>query len=145
MTGTLAAVRVRRAALDAIVAHARRESPRECCGLLVGGDASVEEAVAVANVSAEPLQRYEVSPSEHLALIRICRDASAAGDPRDVIGAYHSHPRTEAWPSPTDLEQACRDFLFIIAGPVEARRDVAVRGFRLAGDRFEEIELIVED
>jgi proteasome lid subunit RPN8/RPN11 len=138
-------MRVRRAALEAIMAHARRDAPRECCGLLVGNDQEVVEAVPCANVSADPLRQYEVSPAEHLALIRRCREQSEAGSAGDVIGAYHSHPRTEAWPSPTDLEQACRDFLFIIAGPVDEQRDLAVRGYQLAGDPFEEVNLVVED
>ena len=38
-------VRVGRAALDAIVAHAREAAPAECCGLLLGGQAGVLEAV----------------------------------------------------------------------------------------------------
>jgi len=138
-------MRVRRAVLDAIVADARRESPRECCGLLVGDGHSVVEAVAVANVAAEPLRHYEVSPVEHLALIKRCRAESAAGRPLDIVGAYHSHPRTFAQPSPTDLERACQNFLVVIAGPVRAAEDVPVRGYRLSGTQFEEVDLVAVD
>jgi len=138
-------MRVRRAVLDAIVAHARRESPKECCGLLVGDGHSVVEAVAVANVASEPRRQYEVSTVEHLAQIRRCRAESAAGRPLDVIGAYHSHPRTHAQPSPTDLERACQNFLFVIAGPLQEVADVPVRGYRLSGIGFEEVQLVVVD
>jgi len=135
-------MRVRRTVLDAIVAHARRESPRECCGLLVGDGNSVVEAVAATNVADQPLRHYEVSPVEHLALIRRCRAESTAGKPLDIVGAYHSHPRSIAQPSPTDLARACQNFLFVIAGPVREAEDVPVRGYRLSGSQFEEVDLV---
>jgi len=138
-------VRVRRAVVDAIVAHARREHPRECCGLLVGDAHETIEAVAVSNVADDPLRQYVVSPAEHLAEIRRCRERSRAGATLDVIGAYHSHPHSPAQPSPTDLERACRDFLFVIAGPVSEAAGIQVRGYRLSEIEFEEVQLLVVD
>ena len=138
-------MRVRRTVLDAIVAHARRESPRECCGLLLCDGHTVVEAVAATNVANDALREYEVSPAEHLALIKRCRAESRAGKPLDIVGAYHSHPRTVAEPSPTDLERACQDFLFVIAGPVRDAAEVPVRGYRLSGSRFEEVGLVAID
>jgi proteasome lid subunit RPN8/RPN11 len=138
-------MRLPRTVLDAIVAHARRESPNECCGLLLGDGHAVLEAVAVTNVANEPLRQYEVSPIEHLTQIKRCRIESAAGNPLDIMGAYHSHPRTVAQPSPTDLERAYQDFLFVIAGPVREAEDVSVRGYRLSGTQFEEVDLVTVD
>ena len=138
-------MRVRRTVLDAIVAHARRERPKECCGLLVGDGYSILEAVAATNVADEPLRHYEVSPVEHLAQVKRCRAESTAGKPLDIVGAYHSHPRTIAQPSPTDLECACQNFLFVIAGPVRQAEDVPVRGYRLSGSEFEEVDLVAVD
>jgi proteasome lid subunit RPN8/RPN11 len=34
-------MRVYRAVIDAIVDHARREAPQECCGLLIGADGTI--------------------------------------------------------------------------------------------------------
>jgi len=135
-------MQVRRTVLDAIVAHAQRESPKECCGLLLGDGYSIVEAVAATNVADEPLRHYEVSPVEHLAQIKRCRAESTAEKPLDIVGAYHSHPRTIAQPSPTDLERACQSFLFVIAGPVRDADDVPVRGYRLSGTQFEEVDLV---
>lgn len=133
---------IRRAALGAIQEHARRDSPHECCGLLIGTAGEVLEAVATTNAAADPLWRYEVSPPEHLAQIRRCRDAAAHGTPGlAVVGVYHSHPRSSPEPSPTDWEQAFEEFLFVIAGPVEAETPMEIRGYRLTGGRFEPVEL----
>jgi proteasome lid subunit RPN8/RPN11 len=136
-------MQVRRAALETIREHARRDSPYECCGLLIGTPDEVLEAVVTANVAADPLRRYEVSPPEHLAQIRRCRDAAAQGSTgMAVVGVYHSHPRSSPEPSPTDWEQAFEEFLYLIAGPVEMGTPMDIRAYRLTAGRFEHAELV---
>ena len=138
-------MRVLKMVLDAIEAHARRDVPRECCGLLIGTDTEVTEAVPASNEADDPLRRYEVSPIAHLAQIRRCRElAKATGVNVGVVGAYHSHPRSAAEPSPTDREQAFEDFLYVIAGPVEDA-PLDVRAYRLRNGHFEAVELIVDE
>ena len=136
-------MRVRRDVFEAIAAHARRESPRECCGLLTGTALEVIEAVATANVAAEPHRHYQVSPADHFAQIRRCRDAASQGAPLDIIGAYHSHPRSSPVPSPTDLEEAFGEFLYIIAGPADGSAALALRAYRLRGCESEDVQLTV--
>jgi proteasome lid subunit RPN8/RPN11 len=139
-------MRVRQTVLDTIAAHARRDVPRECCGLLIGTDTDVTEAVPASNDADDPLRRYEVSPIAHLAQIRRCRElAKATGVNIGVVGAYHSHPRSAAEPSPTDREQAFEDVLYVIAGPVEGGRSLEARAYRLRNGHFEAVELIVDE
>ncbi|NOT28236.1 MAG: M67 family metallopeptidase [Acidobacteria bacterium] len=136
-------MRIHPAVVDAIVAHARRDHPNECCGLLLGKEGQVVEAVAVTNVADDPRRRYELSPVEHIAQIKKCRERSSSGSPAEVVGVYHSHPHTPAEPSPSDLREAWPNFLYVIAGPVAEGEDVSVRGFVLDGTTFSEAELIV--
>ena len=138
-------MRALKTVLDTIEAHARRDVPRECCGLLIGTDTEVTEAVPASNEADDPLRRYEVSPIAHLAQIRRCRElAKATGVNVGVVGAYHSPPRSAAEPSPTDREQAFEDFLYVIAGPVEDA-PLDVRAYRLRDGHFEAVELIVDE
>jgi proteasome lid subunit RPN8/RPN11 len=105
------------AAVDAIVAHARRDAPNECCGLLVGHGAMIDRAVATLNDAASPARRYRINPSDHFDLIRELR-----GTDRQIVGAYHSHVRTEAAPSATDLAEAWpAPFVYLIVSLKEAR------------------------
>lgn len=130
--------------LDAIRAHALRDSPRECCGLLIGTGSEVVEAVATTNVAADPLRRFDVSPVEHLAAIRRCRAGRGADQPvAAVMGVYHSHLHGGPEPSPTDVEQAFEEFLYVIAGPVDVGEAMEVRGYRLRAGRLEPAELVV--
>src|SRR4051812_18363120 len=100
-------VRIDREALMAIVAHARRDAPNECCGLLIGKPAEssfhILEAIPVSNGAADPARRYEISPVDYFAQIRRCRRINASqADNFAVVGAYHSHPRGGPEPSETD-------------------------------------------
>ncbi len=101
-----------RSAFDEIVEHARREQPRECCGLLVGhGNATVQilEAVPARNL-AEDANRFFLDPVDH---IRTRREARNRG--LEVVGYYHSHPHSPARPSARDLAEATYvDALYLI-------------------------------
>jgi len=135
-------MRVLRAVLDAIAAHARRDSPRECCGLLIGTEDDVIEAVATGNVAAEPLRHYQVSPIDHFAQIKRYRElGTERATAVNVIGVYHSHPHSAPKPSPTDLEEAFEDFLYLIAGPVDGSAPLTIRAYRLQAGQFEDVQL----
>jgi proteasome lid subunit RPN8/RPN11 len=95
----------------AIVAHARQENPAECCGLLLGLGDEVVEAVPTLNRAADPRRHYLVDPQEHFQTIRRARERSL-----QVIGVYHSHPRSSAAPSATDEDEAFSHFIFLIIG-----------------------------
>jgi proteasome lid subunit RPN8/RPN11 len=118
------------------------ELPNECCGLLIGPagashDAPLVEASArCRNVLASPA-RYQIDPAEHFAVVRRLR-----GTARGVVGAYHSHPRSDPTPSASDLAEAhYPEFVWVIvslAGPGTPR----VRAFRLGRGNFLELALV---
>ena len=95
-------MRIARAQVEAILAHARRGYPYEVCGVLLGraieGGRRVDEVVEVTNRETEaPRVRYQIAPED---LIRIQRQAREQG--REILGYYHSHPDHPARPSETD-------------------------------------------
>jgi proteasome lid subunit RPN8/RPN11 len=95
----------------AIIAHARRDRPSECCGLLLGESDAIVEAVPLANAAENPERRYFIEPAAYLKVLRAARQRSL-----DVIGVYHSHPRSTATPSPTDAAEGFSHFIFLIVG-----------------------------
>jgi proteasome lid subunit RPN8/RPN11 len=127
---------VRQEALDVIVAHARAETPAECCGMLVGSGTSIDKAVRARNIAARPT-RFLIDPQDHIDARRAARD-----DGLEVVGFYHSHPRSPAWPSPTDVtEAAYPDSVHLIVslegGAAEARL------FRIAHGSAIELPLVL--
>lgn len=109
-----AAVRLPRAMADAIVAQAESEYPNEACGIIIGSAPAAEggEArryVACRNAAASPY-RYTIDSQEAL---RISIEADDAGE--EFWAIVHSHVRSPAVPSPTDVGLAFwPDALYIL-------------------------------
>jgi proteasome lid subunit RPN8/RPN11 len=68
--------------------------------LLIGIDDEVVESRAARNLK-ESAVVFTVDPRDHFEAIRHAR-----ANGRAVVGAYHSHPRSPAEPSPTDIREA---------------------------------------
>jgi desampylase len=136
-------VAIRRRVLDDVVTHAALESPIECCGLLVGPDDSagaaaecrVVENVRCRNLRASPVA-YQIDPAQHVATIRGLR-----GSGRAVVGAYHSHPRSPAAPSATDLREAFYpEFIWLIASLAGTLPEI--QAYRLSGGNFVPVRIV---
>ena len=109
-----------------ILAHARRERPRECCGLLLGSRRTVMFAVPMENVDETPATRYRIGDGAHIELRRAVRRFVPS---LEIMGVYHSHPAGEPQPSAADLAEALYpDWLYLIVG---LRRRGAIRGYRI--------------
>lgn len=93
-------MRIARRLLDDVVAHARREAPNECCGVLEMRDGEVLAVHATENMAASPM-RFEVDGP---VLLRLLDDIEGRG--AELGGIYHSHTRSEAYPSQTDINFA---------------------------------------
>lgn len=118
----------------AMVAHARFCAPEEACGLLAGQPGGPPRMVyALTNADASPIA-YTVDPDEHFAALR---HAERSG--MELIGAFHSHPRSAAVPSRTDIVRALEsDWLYVIVG-LGASAAPEVRTWRIRGGKASEV------
>lgn len=82
-----------------MVEHARREAPKECCGLLAGSGAAVRSIYPLINESDRAEEEFFVGPGL-LAPFRTMRERE-----EELVGIYHSHPTSRAVPSRKDLER----------------------------------------
>ena len=127
---------IARPALDDMLAHAHEVRPRECCGLLIGAGTAILRSVRARNLAEQPT-RYLVDPADH---VRALRDARASGV--EVLGFYHSHPGSEAVPSPTDLAEASYpECVYLILGVRQGQSDV--RLFRFRDGKADEVPMTV--
>jgi proteasome lid subunit RPN8/RPN11 len=116
-----------------MIAHARDEAPRECCGLLIGKYDSAVRSVRAKNL-APSATRYFIDPRDHFRALRTARAESL-----EVIGAYHSHPASEPVPSVTDIAEANSgpDFVYVIVSLVNDD----VRAYRINRGTYELLTL----
>ncbi|HEY1853703.1 MAG TPA: M67 family metallopeptidase [Solirubrobacterales bacterium] len=86
--------------VEEMVAHAREDVPNECCGMIGGRDGIAEQVVRVENAAASPL-RYEMDPQGQFDALK-----EIEADGGELLGIYHSHTKSAAYPSQTDVNQA---------------------------------------
>ena len=94
------AVKMPKAIFDAIVQHAREGKPEEVCGVLRGKGMDVYEIYRARNLADDPIENYVVNPQTLLLQFEF----EDAGD--EMMGVYHSHPVSVAYPSATDAWNA---------------------------------------
>ena len=132
-------MRIESALLERIVAHARRDFPNECCGMLGVRDGRAVAIHEATNLAASPL-RFEVEGRE------ILHAQDAFEDEGAELGAiYHSHTRSEPYPSQTDINFAAGwpGVEWLIVG---LRRDgePTVRSYRIDDGAVTEVGVDVE-
>ena len=102
-------VRIPAAMYAAMVAHVVAGYPNETCGLLASKDGQVVENYPTANAAEHPDDFSIIAPED---LRRIFDDIDEY-DGQDYA-YYHSHPRSEAYPSRRDIEFARYNKLYYI-------------------------------
>ena len=117
-----------------IIAHARDEFPKECCGMLAGADGKPVKVVRATN-SEDSEFRYRVDDRE---LLKFLRDSDYNG--WDFLAVYHSHTRSEAYPSPTDVRLATNwpDPYYVLVS-LEDQDNPVVRAFRITDGEISEV------
>jgi proteasome lid subunit RPN8/RPN11 len=122
---------------DAIVAHARQEYPRECCGIISGRDGRLEKLHSLRNI-AEGNRFYEIDPAQlmHLEF----EELEQAGT--EIVAIYHSHPESQAYPSATDLDLAFWPEAVYLICTLENKAEPAIRGFRMREGVVTEVQLL---
>ena len=135
---SLARMRVERTIYEEMVAHARDELPNESCGMLATSDGRLSAFFPAANEFASPM-RFRIDAADQ---IRIYNEIAARGED---VAIFHSHPKTEARPSQTDINLAADwpGAVWVICSLSDQGTPV-VRAFLIDGGEVEELELVVE-
>ena len=103
------AVRIPEAIYNEMVSHITTGYPDEACGALGSKDGIVVKNYPTANAAEFPDDFSIISEAD---IVRIYNDIDAYDG--DMI-YYHSHPRSEAYPSARDIEWAKRSgYLYLI-------------------------------
>ena len=135
---------------DQLISHARAEYPNEACGLIVGDMPAADGGYPLRfeptrNAAASPY-RYEIDSADLLRL-------TLASDDRDEVfwAIVHSHVRSPARPSPTDIGLALYpDALYVLVSLAEEEADPTtgrpdIRAWRIVDRQVFEVRLELAD
>ncbi len=132
-------VTIPREVVEAMFAHAVWTYPNEACGLLaMDVDGEVKMVFCLTNTDASE-HRFTVDPVEHYGCVAFAEKLGW-----HVGGIFHSHTRSEAYPSDTDIGGGGDpSWLQVIVGPVVGPNPV-VRAFRFDEGIVNEASVTVE-
>ena len=137
--------------MDQIVDHAKRETPYECCGILAGAFACITEMYEIGNLASDDPRiadlkipedrkvRYMMDPKEQFHALRNMRERGLT-----MLGIYHSHPHSQAFPSATDVRLAFYPEVFYLiismADTVPDLRAFFIVDGKITEEKIERIE-----
>jgi proteasome lid subunit RPN8/RPN11 len=131
-------MRISQALVDEMIAHAREDLPDECCGMVAGRDGEATRVIRVENAAASPL-RYEMDPKGQYDAWKAIEDAG-----EELLAIYHSHTKSAAYPSQTDVNQAVAwpDPVYVIVSLADPDAP-DVKGYLLRELRIADAEIAI--
>ena len=121
-----------------MIATCIRALPDEGCGLLLGTPEGVVSAVMASENVARSAKVYEI---DSRVMLRAVRDSEANGTV--ILGVFHSHTHSEAYPSQTDVAQAPDPTWHYVL--VSLRDDApVVRSYRIVDRNIAEEPVVLE-
>lgn len=119
-------MRLTPALAEELVAHAVADLPNECCGLIAGRGEDATRVMRATNSQGSPFM-YVMDPREQMTLMDEIEDS---GD--ELLAIYHSHTRSAAYPSRTDVELAFFPGTLYLIVSIADREAPVIRAFRLS-------------
>jgi proteasome lid subunit RPN8/RPN11 len=137
-------LRLTHAQYEIVVSHCFDGFPDEACGLFAGpldpaGSAGTGEVTAAypCRNADQSARTYTVDSRDYL---RAMRDAESRGE--EIIGVWHSHTHTDAYPSPTDVSQAVDPAWWYVIVSLKHGEPV-LRAFQIRDDSITEVPVEV--
>jgi proteasome lid subunit RPN8/RPN11 len=123
--------------LDAMLAHCREAGPNEACGILGGKGREVSELYRTGNAENSPVS-YLMDSKEQFRVLKDMREKGLS-----MVGIFHSHPASAAYPSPKDVSLAFyEDAAYVIVGLAGEEPDV--KAFSIRQGEIIEIDIAVK-
>jgi proteasome lid subunit RPN8/RPN11 len=138
------ALRLRERDWRAVVGHCLDGLPDEACGLFAGpvrADGMPDGTVAAVYLTANADRSAKTYTVEGKDMLRALRDADDRG--LELIGVFHSHTHTDAYPSPTDVRQA-PDPNWIYAIVSLRDGDPVIRAYRIVDGNIAEVPVVLD-
>lgn len=133
-------IKIKKIFINEMIDHAKQDAPKEACGILAGKNETIEKVYKMINTSDKPELCYFMDPKEQLKIMKDIRNAGM-----DMIGIYHSHTESEAYPSSKDMELAFYDEAAYFIISLEDKNNPQVRAFSIKNNEIKEFKLLPED
>ncbi|MCM8778911.1 MAG: Mov34/MPN/PAD-1 family protein [Candidatus Omnitrophica bacterium] len=122
---------------EQVVRQGKRELPNECCGIFAGKEGRVEKVYEMTNTDKSP-STFFMDPKEQLRVMKEIRNLGL-----EMIGIYHSHVASPAYPSGRDIELAFYPEVSYVIISLRDKDNPEIRSFKIREGKIEEEKVIV--
>ncbi|MEW6162985.1 MAG: M67 family metallopeptidase [Nitrospirota bacterium] len=120
--------------LDEIISHCKEVYPNEACGILAGKEGVVQKVYKMRNIEDSPVS-YMVDSKEQFAAMKEMRKEGL-----EMLAIYHSHPDSDAYPSPRDIKLAFYpESVYLIVSLINI--EPKIKAFTIRDEKAEEVEM----
>jgi len=123
---------------ERLVEHSKKEEPNEACGILAGKNHKVEKVYEMVNTD-NSAKTFFMEPKEQLKVMKEIRNSAL-----EMVGIYHSHLETDAYPSAHDVELAYYSEVSYVIVSVKDRDNPSIRSFKIVEGKINEEEVIIK-
>lgn len=129
---------IRKNLLEQMIEHSKREFPNEACGILSGSQGRVEKVYEMTNVDKNP-ETFFMDAKEQL---KVMKEIRSKGE--EMIGIYHSHVASEAYPSSHDVELALYPEVSYVIVSLRNKKNPSIRSFKIVEGKITEEGLKIQ-
>jgi proteasome lid subunit RPN8/RPN11 len=123
---------------EELIRHSVEESPNEACGILAGKEGKVLKVYKMVNTD-KSAKVFFMDPKEQLKVMKEIRNLGMA-----MVGIYHSHLETEAYPSARDVELAFYPQASYVIISIKDRDKPSLRSFKIIEGKIIEEEVNIK-
>lgn len=132
-------LRISRSQFDLLVRYASARKPEEACGILAGDISGTVSHIFLMENIEHSSTLYMMDSQEQF---KVFDEMEKEGV--EMVAIYHSHPHSDAYPSPRDCELAFYpDSFYLIISLKNGNPEG--RAFKIIDKEVEEIQIIIEE
>ncbi len=124
--------------INELIGHSKSESPNEACGILAGKAGKVEKVYRIANTD-KSATIFFMDPKEQLKAMKEIRNVGL-----EMVGIYHSHLASVAYPSAHDVELAFYPEASYVIVSIKDKDNPSIRSFRIEEGKIAEEGVKIE-
>jgi len=118
-----------------VISHCKSVYPNEACGLLAGKGDTADQIYKMTNIEKSNVS-YMMDPEEQFRAMKEMRNNG-----HKMLAIYHSHPHSQAYPSPKDITLAFyAESVYLIVGLTDKDRP-EVRAFEILEGDVREVQI----
>lgn len=138
MKGSVSMLSITKVQADKLIEHSLKGYPNEVCGILAGKDGRVEKVYQMSNAD-ESSKTFLMDPEEQFRVMKDMRSRSF-----DMVGIYHSHPETEAYPSVHDVRFAFYPETSYLIVSLKDEDCPDIKSFKITDGKIKNEKLIIK-